>query len=119
MSPRRWCLCPCIHISCAWCLRTLSSMADVVDREELPIDVEEGDLFALRLNQSALTGLELICLCYSHKVSHGFSSSHLCRFQEPSGAAPWSWTCASKHLGGIGRSRDAVYARLDFGEGEL
>jgi hypothetical protein len=44
--------------------------ARVVDREELTIDVEEGDLFSIYLDQTRLTRLDLSCPPCLHKVSH-------------------------------------------------
>ena len=45
--------------------------ARVVEREDLTLDVEEGDRLALDVDESCLTGLDLVCRRYLHKVSHG------------------------------------------------
>jgi len=44
--------------------------AGVVEREELAVDVEQSNLFALHIDQSSLAGLDLVCVRYFHKVSH-------------------------------------------------
>jgi hypothetical protein len=44
--------------------------AGVVEREELAVDVEQGNLLALYLDQTRLTRLDLSCPRYLHKVSH-------------------------------------------------
>ena len=51
--------------------------ARVVDREELTIDVEEGDLFSIHLDQTRLTRLDLSCPRCLHKVSPSIFSSYL------------------------------------------
>ena len=45
--------------------------ARAVEREELTLDVEEGDRLALDVDESCLTGLDFIYLRYLHKVSQG------------------------------------------------
>jgi hypothetical protein len=45
--------------------------ARAVEREELTLDVEEGDRLALDVDESCLTGLDVIYLRYLHKVSQG------------------------------------------------
>jgi hypothetical protein len=44
--------------------------AGVVEREDLAVDVEQGNLFALQIDQSSLAGLDLVCVRYFHKVGH-------------------------------------------------
>jgi len=48
-----------------------SVRARVGEREELAVDIEQGDLLALDVDQSRLTGLDFVCLRYLHKVSQG------------------------------------------------
>ena len=45
--------------------------ARAVEREELTLDVEEGDRLALDVDESCLTGLDVIYRRYLHKVSQG------------------------------------------------
>jgi hypothetical protein len=56
--------------------------ARVGEREELAVDIEQGDLLALDVDQSRLTGLDFVCLRYLHKVSQG-SFLRLRGYREP------------------------------------
>jgi len=48
-----------------------SVRARVVEREELAVDIKQGDRLAFDVAQSRLAGLDFVCLRYLHKVSHG------------------------------------------------
>ena len=50
--------------------RPAAVSAGVVEREELAVDVEQGNLLALHLDQTRLTRLNLSCPRCLHKVSH-------------------------------------------------
>src|ERR1700720_4177511 len=50
--------------------RPAAVSANVVEREELAVDVEQGNLLALYLDQTRLTRLNLSCPRCLHKVSH-------------------------------------------------
>src|SRR6267154_4052983 len=50
--------------------RPAAVSAGVVEREELAVDVEQGSLLALHLDQTRLTRPDLSCLRCLHKVSH-------------------------------------------------
>src|SRR5207253_11459875 len=45
--------------------------AGVVECEKLTVDVEQGNLSPLHIDQSSLAGLDLVRPRYFHKVSHG------------------------------------------------
>src|SRR5262252_2051943 len=55
--------------------RSLLVRAHVVDGEELAVDVEQSNLFALYINQSSLPGIDLVSPCNLHKVGHPCSPS--------------------------------------------
>src|SRR5216683_7965618 len=50
--------------------RPAAVSAGVVEREELAVDVEQGNLLALHLDQTRLTRPDLSCPRCLHKVSH-------------------------------------------------
>src|SRR5262249_46396074 len=45
--------------------------AGVVECKKFTIDVEQGNLCSLHIDQPSLAGLDLVRPCYSHKVTHG------------------------------------------------
>jgi hypothetical protein len=45
--------------------------ARVVEREELAVDIKQGDRLAFDVAQRRLAGLDFVCLRYLHNVSHG------------------------------------------------
>src|SRR5262249_27940864 len=55
--------------------RSLLVRAHVVDGEELAVDVEQGNLFTLYIDQSGLPGIDLVSPCNLHKVGHPCSPS--------------------------------------------
>src|SRR5229473_3944392 len=67
--------------------RPAAVSAGVVEREELAVDVEQGNLLALHLDQTRLTRPDLSCPRCLHKVSHrSFPSITFLSFIQPTHA---------------------------------
>src|ERR1700730_9517830 len=68
-------------------MATAAVSAGVVEREELAVDVEQGNLLALHLDQTRLTRPDLSCPRCLHKVSHrSFPSITFLSFIQPTHA---------------------------------
>src|SRR5262245_56354233 len=65
----------------------------VVDGEEIAIDVEYGDLFALHIDQARLPGIDLVGFCNLHKVGHFLASFPTCYGPHQSVSAPRATEC--------------------------
>ena len=98
--------------------RPAAVSAGVVEREELAVDVEQGNLLALHLDQTRLTRPDLSCPRCLHKVSHrsfpsitflqpthpgtrsnGGSNCEVCLRNTSGGATPGAATSSRRFLG--------------------